>query len=87
MESQAVVSMLWNMVGTGRRWRGSGKGSGRVRELPSEVGVENVGVEDVLNDEEMRWADGAGDEDEGHALGRGLGVGEGEGMMMCLPGG
>lgn len=59
-ESQAVVSILWNMGGI--RWwfwlSGSGKMGGAVTELPSVVVSVSV-VEDVLNDEgcggQLRW--------------------------------
>ena len=67
-ESQAVVSMLWNMDGT-RRWFsgdgkvGSGKMGGAVTELPSVVVSVSV-VEDVLNDDGVWWAVAVDDEDE-----------------------
>lgn len=70
-ESQAVVSMLWNMDGT-REWFsgdgkvGSGKMGGAVTELPSVVGSVSV-VEDVLNDDGVWWAVAVDDEDEGQA--------------------
>ena len=73
-ESQAVVSMLWNMSGfrcwvSGEGGVGSGKAGGAVAELPSVV--VSVGVEDVLNDEEVGWAVAVGDEEEGQAPRRG----------------
>ena len=43
----------------------SGKAGGAVTGLPSVV--VSVSVEDVLNDEEVRWAVAVGDEDEGQA--------------------
>jgi len=71
-ESQAVVSMLWNMDGV--RWWFLGEGSvrsgkvgGAVTELPSVVVGVRV-VEDVLNDEEMWWVVAVDDEVEGQGV-------------------
>jgi len=80
-ESQAVVSMLWNMSGdwcwvSGDGGVGSGKAGGAVAGLPSVV-VVSVSVEDVLNDEGVWWAVAVGDEDEGQAPEGGK-----RGMMM-----
>jgi hypothetical protein len=65
-ESQAVVSMLWNMDGVGwcssSKW--SGKVCGAVTELPSVVVSVEV-VEDVLNDERVWWTVAVDDEEEG----------------------
>ena len=70
-ESQAVVSILWNMDGIsmvvlGRWLSGSGKMGGAVTELPSVVVSVSV-VEDVLNDEGVWWAVAVGVEDEEQA--------------------
>ena len=80
-ESQAVVSMLWNMYGFRCwLWGGGGvdcgKAGGAVTGLPSSV-VVSVSVVDVLNDEEVQWAVAVGDEDEGQAPRRGS-----EGLTM-----
>ena len=71
LDSQAVVSILWNMVGI-RWWSlgdgklGSGKAGGAVTERPSVVGSVSV-VEDVLNDDGVWWAVAVDDEEEGQA--------------------
>lgn len=69
-ESQAVVSMLWNMDGNwcwlcGDDGMGCGKAGGAVTGLPSLVASVSVG--DVLNDKRVWWTVAVGDEDEGQA--------------------